>query len=472
MCGRRLLEVLDCDVSIERGGGNVGSNEPQGSRTAGEAGWHVSRYNLYAKVPGTEKVAIANIFKGTCAEYVPLEMYLLSIVGDLDENHPIIERFAKRGVICNFDERAALESMGRAACASAREIRLTICPTMGCNFDCPYCFEDHRRGEMQAEVQDDVVALAERMINASGSKNIRVTWFGGEPLLAPRIIESLSERLLALTEEHGGTYHAGIITNGYLLTQDIVDMLWRCKVDGCQITIDGLGSAHDATRHLAGGGATFDRITANLRNLKIPFKINIRHNVHEGNRNEVDALKQFIEDLAKESGNNLFYYPAPVSGSPVADERGKQVNLLCSSNASEIGIRQEARRFQPGRGHYCGANTLFTVGIDENGSLFKCWESAGVDGLSFGNAHDWNPTDPLNTASNPDNLTKYLNTALPTADEECRQCVWLPLCVGGCPHRRLFYGRACIPFRDQPERYVLALHARIGEKPDQEKKPE
>ena len=185
----------------------VGQSE---SRTAGEAGWHVSRYNLSAPIPGTKKIAIANIFKGNCAEYTPIEMYLLSVLDELDEHHPIIERFAKRGIICNFDERAALETMGRGACAMPGGVGLTICPTMGCNFNCPYCFEDHGRGKMSPEVQDDVVALAERMLDTSGSKNVGVTWFGGEPLLAPDIIESLSERLMALAEQRGGEYHAGL----------------------------------------------------------------------------------------------------------------------------------------------------------------------------------------------------------------------------------------------------------------------
>ena len=105
--------------------------EAQPSRTAGEAGWHVSRYNLSAPVPDTKNVAIANLFKGNCAEYTPLELYLLSVLEELDENHPIIERFAKRGIICKLDERAALETMGRAACAMPHGIGLTICPTMG-----------------------------------------------------------------------------------------------------------------------------------------------------------------------------------------------------------------------------------------------------------------------------------------------------------------------------------------------------
>ncbi len=439
------------------------SNDTQKSRTAGEAGWHESRYNLYAKVPGTKNVAIANIYKGNCAEYTPLEMYLLSVIEELDENHPIIERFAKRGIICNFDERAALETMGRASCAMPHVIGLTICPTMGCNFDCPYCFEDHGRGSMSEEVQDDIVALAERMLDASNSKNLSINWFGGEPLLAPKIIESLTERLMALTVERGGEYDAGIITNGYLLTQDIIDLLDRCKVTSCQVTIDGLGPAHDATRHLAGGGPTFDRITANLRDSKIPFRVVIRHNVHEGNKGEIPKLEEFIKNLAKESGNDLCYYPAPVSGSETADKRDEHVGLLCGSDASDVSIKQETGRFSKGRGHYCGANSIWSVGIDDRGNLQKCWEAVDKPALSFGTARDWNPTNPLVTASNPDNLTKYLNTANPVPDDECRDCKWLPICVGGCPYKRLYSGRECIAFKDDEERYVLALHVRIGE---------
>ena len=432
-------------------------------RTAKEAGWHISRYNLSAQVPGKDAVAIANLYKGTCAEYSPLELYLLSVLDGLRENHPIIERFAKRGIITRIDERAALETLGRAVCSAPYGVGLTICPTMNCNFDCPYCFEHHRPGKMSQAVQDDVVALAERMLDLNGGKNLSVNWFGGEPLLAPDVIESLSERLMALTEKKGGAYSAGIITNGYFLTQKNADMLDRCQVKSCQVTIDGLGAAHDATRHLVGGGPTFERIVDNLRNVKIPFRVNIRQNVQESNMDEVPAVREYIRKLAEESGNDIIYAPAPVSGNEATEERGGQVSLLCGTDLSEIGLIQEAGRFAVGRGHYCGANILWSTGIDEKGCLFKCWEAAGNPEYAFGNAHDWDPKDPLNTASEPDKMTMYLNTALPNGDEECRECVWLPMGVGGCPHRRLTeQKRSCIAFREQPERYVLALHARIG----------
>ena len=278
------------------------------------------------------------------------------------------------------------------------------------------------------------------------------------------MIESLSERLMALAKEKGAEYSAGIITNGYLLNQKNIDMLTRCQVGFCQVTIDGLGAAHDATRHLTNGGPTFERIAENLRKGKIPFPVLIRQNVQENNVDMIPQVEKFVRELAEASGNQISYSPAPVSDNEATTERGGRVRLLCETNLTEVGLKQEADRFIVGRGHYCGAHILLSAGIDENGRLFKCWEAAGVDGLAYGNAHDWDPADPLNTASDPDKLTEYLNTALPTTDEECRQCVWLPLCVGGCPHRRLFYSRFCIPFRDQPERYVLALYARIGKK--------
>ena len=439
-------------------------------RTAGEAGWHYSRYNLSAPVPGKDTVAIANLYRGTCAEYNPLELYLLSIMEKLDEHHPAIERFAKRGIIVRFDEREALETLGRAACAAPRGIGLTICPTMNCNFDCPYCFEKHRPGRMSPEVQDDVVNLTRRMLEAGAGKRLHVTWFGGEPLLAADVIASLSERLIALAEEYHASYSAGIVTNGYLLSQKNIDMLERCRVTSCQVTLDGLGEKNDMTRRLAGGGPTFARITDNLRNGKIPFKVQIRQNVQESNLDEVPKVKAFIEQLARESGNTLNYSPAPVTENEATEERGEHSRILCEEDISEIALMQEARHFTTRRGYYCGANLLYSVGIDETGRLFKCWENAANPELSFANAHDWDPLQPLETAYDPDMMIRYMNTTLPLKDEECGECVWLPMCAGGCPHRRLYDRKSCIGLRNEPEKFVLALYARIGK--EKQKKEE
>ena len=436
-------------------------------KTAGEAGWRVSRYNLAARIPDSEKTAVANLFRGTCGVYTPIEMFLLNEVETLDENHPILGRFRERGLIVNYDELSALSAMARMGCAGGAHVSLTICPTMGCNFDCPYCFENHRPGRMSRETQDDVAALAERMLKASGAKELSVIWFGGEPLLTPDIIEALSARLMALAEQYGAEYSAEIVTNGYLLTREIVDMLDRCKVSMAQITLDGVGPEHDKTRHLAGGGPTYDRIAENLRTLRLPFSVSIRHNVHKGNLEQMAPLRDTVRALAEESGNNLRYYASPVRDNSVAQERNTRGSMCFSDASGEVDRLQEVEDFSAAKCFFCGANRLYSLGIDDRGRLYKCWEDVDKSDRSFGNAHTWDPMDPITTADAPDMLIQYVNSAMPLEDPECSQCVFLPQCLGGCPTQRLYYQKACLEARNTPERFVLGLYERLRNKYNQ-----
>lgn len=208
------------------------NDEREPSRTAAEAGWHASRYNVVAKVPGSNAVAIYNTYRRTCAEYTPIEAYLLTVLGELDEHHPVIERFARRGVISDFDEREAYVAQRRLDSATpfGGSVHVTICPTLACNFECPYCFATRGRGKMAAEVQDDVAGLVGRMLDASGARKLTITWFGGEPLLATDVIEALSPRLMAAAEERGCAYEAWVFTNGYLITPEVVELLERCGI--------------------------------------------------------------------------------------------------------------------------------------------------------------------------------------------------------------------------------------------------
>ena len=431
-------------------------------KTASEAGWHLSRFNLSARIPDTDRTVIANLFAGTCGTYTEAELFLLRELPELDECHPILKRFSERGLIVRFDEMAALESLGRVECSFGEAVDLTICPTMSCNFDCPYCFESHRGGKMNEKTREDVLGLAERMLKTSGARRLAVTWFGGEPLLAPDVIESLSERLISLARRENVAYEASIITNGYLLTPSVAELLGRCGVSSAQVTLDGVGDTHDRTRRLTGGGKTFDRITENLRTVTLPFRVDIRLNAHEGNRDQIPELRAFVKKLAAESGNSFTFYTADVTGNEASNERGSQVRLLCETDAGDVVVQRDALRFGRGHGTYCGANKLYSIGIDECGNLHKCWEDADKTEHSFGSAARWDPADPIATSDHPDNLTRYLNTGFPFSDAECRDCVWLPACVGGCPNKRLHAtGRQCLPYRNTPEGYVLALYERL-----------
>lgn len=63
-------------------------------------------------------------------------------------------------------------------------------------------------------------------IKKTKARNLFVTWFGGEPLLAFDRIRSLSEKIFDLDIN----YHSGMITNGYLLSEDIINDLEKLRI--------------------------------------------------------------------------------------------------------------------------------------------------------------------------------------------------------------------------------------------------
>ena len=440
------------------------STEKQKVRTAAEAGWHVSRYNIPAKIPDSKMVAIYNTYRRKCGEYTPIELFILDSLDEVSEHHPLIERLARRGLIANFDEREAFELQRRLECATALDgdVSITICPTLACNFECPYCFATRGRGKMSPEIQDDIVAFVGRMLDAANAKKLTITWFGGEPLMATDVIESLSPRLVRVAEERGCEYKAWIFTNGYLITEDVVDLLLRCHVTNVHIPLDGVGATNDATRRLVGGGPTYQRIIENLGLLKPPIKTLIRANTHEGNVGEVDELKQAVLARAEEAGTALSFYAASLVDVSPAEELDSPMAEY-AFHGIEVALRPESRHVIVGKDHSCVGQNMWMVAIDDEGLLYKCGgKLCGQPEFAYGSARDWDPADPIATASNPDMLSRFLNTAVPEPGDKCYECVWLPLCGGGCPQLRLFGKPVCPAYRDDPEAFVLAMHARIG----------
>ncbi len=109
-------------------------------------------------------------------------------------------------------------------------------------------------------------------------------------------------------------------------------------------------------------------------------------------------------------------------------------------------------------GHFCGANSFRYIGIHDQGRLNKCRKDSDKPEHSFGTAAKRNPKDPLNSADHPDLLTRYLNTSSALDDPECRKCLFLPVCGGGCPRQRLFRKHTCIACKDIPEAFALKVY--------------
>ena len=409
-----------------------------------------SIFNHIAPVP-SGGFALYNFLTGNCM--------LLSVLSrDYYDNFqlygsdcPQVRELVEQGFLVDYNEHAYLQNRVRLKCGGSHKLRLTVCPTLQCNFACPYCFEKARGGTMSQQVQDNLVAFTRALIEQYRATALDVSWYGGEPLLAPRVIRQLSERFIELCDELGIPYWASAITNGYLLDAQMADLFDECRIETMQITLDGPDAeTHDATRHLKNGGQTFERIMENIRAFPGKADIVIRCNVHKGNASAYPQLKEQLLSFAKKTNRQISVYAGHMDG------HGDYAKM--AMGALEFAIFKRSTVSTVERvgfaGPLCMAPKLLDMVVDEQGNLYKCLESVGRKDESFGNVRDFDFEKPHSGAM--DVLSTWLGYAWPE-DDECLNCTVLPFCLGGCPQRRREGKKECSPIRFMLDEYVAAL---------------
>ena len=140
--------------------------------------------------------------------------------------HSVMQKF---GVITDaetadsFFEKALLKRRSRIF--GDPNYRMTVNPTLNCNFSCWYCYETHSRTMMSDEVMRRTIKCAERIIKRSDIRNFELDWFGGEPLLGfNKIVKPVSLAIKEICTAENVKFQCGITTNGYLIDKSMVDL--------------------------------------------------------------------------------------------------------------------------------------------------------------------------------------------------------------------------------------------------------
>jgi uncharacterized protein len=149
-------------------------------------------------------------------------------------------------------------------------------------------------------------------------------FFGGEPLLNLPVVYYLAEHVHAAATARGVKLTISMVTNGLLLTPEVVDRLLPFGFTGAKVTLDGDKAAHDRKRPLRGGQGTFDKIIANVRAVAGKVAISIGGNFDADNADSYPALLDFL--AAQDFGPKLAKVnfkpvmggaaPAPVTALP------------------------------------------------------------------------------------------------------------------------------------------------------------
>lgn len=308
-------------------------------------------------------------------------------IGFLFDNGFLVEK--------TTDENEFLKYYNNKARFASDYFCLTIAPTLGCNFDCPYCFEDKRNGVMSEDVQNALIRFVENKIK-NGVKMLEITWYGGEPLMCFDIIRTLASQITAIADSYNVKCRMGMISNGYLLNEEVVDFLEKYNVS-FQITIDGMEENHNKRRYLKNGNGTYSRIIDNLKlfsNRQID--VYVRMNVDNYNYNDYSALSELVESF---DNSRMILYPAITEEINERKEERKshymndsvyddfisitRKNGLFKFKSSELPISNDVSSVPDNRCYFCAAELDNSCVIDEKGNVYKCWDEVGHEDSCF-----------------------------------------------------------------------------------------
>lgn len=405
-----------------------------------------SRYNIH--IPLRDGGAL--LYNSAMGNYVRLDARevkaLDSIRGGQGSEVPpaLAQELLENGlaVRADLDELQQLRDAYEAHRFDTHSMTLTVAPTMACNFGCDYCFQGANKPSesMSVKVQDALVDFIERC-GERGLKSLGLVWYGGEPLLRLPIIESLSDRIMAVCDQNGIRYNAMVVTNAYKLDLATARSLKARKVNQVQITLDGTPEYHDSRRYLLGGKGSFERILQNMREIvdEVPMMYSVRVNIDDRNRNDIRQLIDLMAEMGLGHKPNLGMYFAPVEAITEGCHSVSDVTMAKGSYAAlETDLYQHGYKAgivsppNPPRFHgVCGAVRPSGLVVLPTGDIHKCWDTVSWPDKRVGTIFE---VDQI--AENEVSLAWLKWT--PFENKSCRNCRILPNCAGACAYKFVY----------------------------------
>ncbi len=347
-----------------------------------------------------------------------------------------------------------------------------------CNLRCRYCSADF--GRYGAGFRAMSAQTAERAVDflfeTSTSRDLALTYFGGEPLLNLEAVFSSAHYARTRAANEGRSIALHLVTNGVLLTPKVLFQLDALDFS-LTVSLDGPAACHDQARPLADGGGS-QRIIARAleiaRQLPIGRRITVRGTFTRRSAAFFPNVRFLVE---KGFSRNIAFEPVFLPAAhPLAlrwrdlpavkraytrlaqyyVQRWRRGEPFCLWDLDDAITQLALARPRQSR---CGAGvTLLAVTAEE--TLYACHMSTGLAGARLGSLQEGLITNRCRPWQE-----KYL-----AGRSGCAACWLRAVCGGGCNTHALYYRDGLdSPYRLECEwiahRYRLALWI-MAELPD------
>lgn len=418
----------------------------------GEVRYVASQYNYPLQVDAVDGIYL---FNSLTTSLIRVPEPLLCFVEELAMNEPVGMESLPSGVMdffhqlegggfyipWNVDERELL----RERFDNDYEpgvFSVSISPTFACNLSCNGCQRRLRETRMSRETSDDIIREVRRVISGGDISILKVWWIGGEPLLNLPGLEYLSLELLKLTQHAQIGYKALLVTNGVLLDIPIVERLSSLHIESIVVTLNGVEALRDLNCFAGGPSSFFSGVLAGIRVAASRFRVYLRIQVDGCGLGDARELVNQMDARGCLTGNPYPVIPFPALDGPWGETCNSKLFSLLPFPARYDDIFQfqlQTLKRAPGLkpsyflelprslNRACIAQGNNVLQVSPEGQVFRC-------GQEYHHAPSAAPHIRENFRDQRD-FSRW--TAMNPLDIPiCRDCSFLPLCMGGCAHRQ------------------------------------
>lgn len=367
---------------------------------------------------------------------------LLSIDSDLHKalNNNLIneipssiqQRLSSMGFLVDkeLNECEIIQTMNLRARYSGDILRVTILPTLNCNFKCWYCYEKHKPSKLSTKSMKAIIEFIAIRLENSNVNTLVLDWFGGEPLMCfYNVIYPLSKDVIKLCEARNIEFKNIITTNGSLINKRMATLFKDIELNQFQITLDGDKEEHNKTRYSASLKNSFDKIIENINliyefsmNAVIELRINYTTQNIESISNILDNFPNHIRQRLIICPHVVWQYSSEIEKMAEKIEQFKKIAIDKGYNIPKDG-------FGTNRCISCYIENMNQYVINYDLKVYKC------------TARDFSEKESIGYIQNNGKFIpnyryyRYFNTMSPFINNKCLECELLPSCL---------YGSSCL----------------------------